>query len=100
MYTVYVCVYLVLMVLLSPAGYVSGVASNQQTRQIVLPDGSHVTYDNGLRIIQNPQQAAAATAGAGEYQLTSDGRIRTTAQHHSTFPGNTINDTCTILSLG
>ena len=95
-----------LMALLSLAGYVSGVASNQQTRQIVLPDGSHVTYDNGLRIIQNPQQAvAAAAAGAGEYQLTSDGRIRTTAQHHSTFPGNTINDTCTctlfcILSLG
>ena len=97
MYTVYVCVYLVFMVLFSPAGYVSGVASNQQTRQIVLPDGSHVTYDNGLRIIQNPQQQAAA--GAGEYQLTSDGRIRTTAQHHSTY------DTCTctlfsILSLG
>ena len=94
-----------LMSLLSPAGYVSGVASNQQTRQIVLPDGSHVTYDNGLRIIQNPQQAAAAAAGAGEYQLTSDGRIRTTAQHHSTLPGNAINDTCTctlfsILSLG
>lgn len=63
-------------------GYVNGMTSSPQERQIVLGSGYQVTYgENGVRVTHNPHEYGLGEAGRGEFQLVVPGEEQSLLHH-------------------